>query len=172
MKSAKVIQIPKSGKDPTKPENYRPISLLSNIGKLKFNGARWRNPSVQLKIENSEIELSSHVTYLGVTLDDKLPFAEHIRTAQSKAMAALQSVYPLKIACQVNNKNLLYKNLIRPTMTYASSVWLIAANCHVQKLQTIQNKVLKTIHKLPMDFSTSRLHEITKYEKIKHQLEA
>lgn len=33
-KHAKVIPIPKSGKDTTKPENYRPISLLNVIGKI------------------------------------------------------------------------------------------------------------------------------------------
>lgn len=33
-KIGKVIAIPKPGKDPTIPKNYRPISLLSNMGKV------------------------------------------------------------------------------------------------------------------------------------------
>lgn len=35
-KVAKVLDIHKKGKDPTDPKNYRPISLLSSLSKIKI----------------------------------------------------------------------------------------------------------------------------------------
>jgi hypothetical protein len=46
-------------------------------------------------------------------------------------------------------------------LTYASPVWGYAANTHINKLQTFQNKVLRITKKLPRVTPLVTLHEQT-----------
>jgi hypothetical protein len=57
-----------------------------------------------------------------------------------------------------NIKLTLHKALIRSVMTYASPAWEFAADIHLLKLQLLQNKVLRTIGKLPRRTPIRDLH--------------
>lgn len=76
-------------------------------------------------------------------------------------MAALYPLIGRKSVLNTNNKMRLYKAIIRPIMTYASPVWSSAATSNQKQLQTMQNKCLKLIHKLPRRFPTDALHRKT-----------
>jgi hypothetical protein len=58
-----------------------------------------------------------------------------------------------------NIKLTLDKALIRSVMTYACPAWEFAAECHLLKLQRLQNKVLRTIGKFPRRTSVRDMHE-------------
>lgn len=59
------------------------------------------------------------------------------------------------------NKLILYKTVIRPKITYASPVWINTATTNINKLQVIQNKILKCIHGVPRNFPTAILHDMS-----------
>lgn len=107
------------------------------------------------------IEYKSCAKYLGVYFDSKLLFSEHIKRTNAKATGAAMSLYPLlakssKLA--VKTKLLLFKQIVRPIITYASPVWSGAAKCHLKHLQVTQNRVLKTILKLERRHPTFDVH--------------
>ena len=55
-------------------------------------------------------------------------------------------LYPLISAnskISLSNKLLLYKQIVRPIITYGSIVWITAARAHLQRLQVIQIKYLR-----------------------------
>lgn len=104
-----------------------------------FNWSRRRNPSTSLRFQNN-----TAVKYIGVTLDQKLNFDLHIANTRNKALKAMCSLYPmLARSSKLNfkNKNIVYKTMIRPIITYASPIWCHAAKTHVKKLQIVQNKM-------------------------------
>lgn len=131
-----------------------------------FNRSRRRLPSVALTFQGHTIERSSDVKYLGVTLDQKLLFKKHIEIARTRALRAMRALYPMlarSSRLNVKNKNIIYKTMIRPIMTYAAPIWVSAAKTHIKKLQVVQNKALKQIHNLHWRFHTTDLHQITNY---------
>lgn len=134
-----------------------------------FNKSYKRNPSLQLHQQNEQIPLKTEVNYLGVSLDSKLNFRTHIEKTKNKATTCMRALYPMlnrRSKLSHKNKNIIYKTVIRPVITYAAPVWLNAAKTNIQKLQIIQNKCLKIINNHPFYYSTSTLHQETKYEMI------
>lgn len=140
-----------------------------------FNRSPKRTPRTNLRFNNNEIIFSNHCKYLGVILDQKLNFAKHIETARNKGINCLRTLYSLigrKSKLSYENKNLIYKMVIRPTMTYASPVWKNAAKTHIKKIQVVQNKCLKMINNLPWRYSTIDLHQRTDYKTINELIDS
>ena len=109
-----------------------------------------RRPCIHRKIvlHNTEIEWTDKVNYLGVVLDQRLNFNEHIRKIVNKCTALLLTLYPLinkNSALNINNKLLIYKTLVRPNITYGCSAWCYISQSTYNSLQVIQNKFLRII---------------------------
>jgi hypothetical protein len=64
------------------------------------------------------------------------------------------------------NKLLIYKQIIRPSMCYASTIINSAAKTNMKRLQIIQNKIIKICINVPWFTSTDFIHEITNIETI------
>lgn len=127
-----------------------------------FDRRRRRTPTVQLSLNGTPVEFANTVKYLGVTLDSKLLFKQHIDESKTKATRCLAALYPIigrKSCLSTGNKLMLFKTVIRPVFTYASPVWCTAAISNRKKLQILQNKCLKIIYKLHWRHSTADLHE-------------
>lgn len=88
---------------------------------------------------------------------------------KNKATIGLNKIYRLinpKSKLNTRLKILLYKTIIRPTITYATPTWNQAARTHHKTLQIIQNRTLRLIlnrkyHKI------DKLHKEAKLEKLK-----
>lgn len=133
-----------------------------------YNKSYKRLPLRHLQFENNNIVIQNHVKYLGVILDKKLSFQKHIDETCVKAMKSLRALWTLlhrRSFLNFKNKNLIFKCVLRPILSYASPVWYKAANSHLKKMQIIQNKCLKIINNQPWRYSTRLLHLETGYEK-------
>lgn len=128
-----------------------------------FDNKRRRTPSIPLKYGNHSIDLQKSANYLGILFDSKLLFNQHITSANDKAIKCFRALYPLlapKSRLSTDNKKLIYTSVIRPILTYGSPIWASAAHSHTQKFKVVQNKILKTIFKLPFRTPTSFVHKI------------
>lgn len=88
------------------------------------------------------------VTYLGVDLDKKLLFREHINKTVKKAKQALCTLYCIikrNSAASEHSKISVYRSVIRPILTYACVIFNNCAKTHLNKLQVMQNKCLRMI---------------------------
>ena len=84
------------------------------------------------------IQLVDETRYLGVTLDKRLTWSNHIDQVRKKAVQRLGTLGPLlnrRSGLSIRNGVLLHKHLIRPMMDYACPVWKSAARFHVRRLQ-------------------------------------
>lgn len=134
-----------------------------------FNKSPKRNPNRNIILGNNQIPILNHVKYLGVILDKKLNFGKHIEETTKKCSNVVKSLWPLinyRSRLNLKNKNLIFKSVIRPALTFACPLWYKAAKTHIQKLQIIQNKCLKIIYNLRWRYPTQLLHSRTGYEKI------
>lgn len=141
---------------------------------FKFNRARRRNPSIPLTFNGSTIDLAREVTYLGVTLDDRLSFNAHTERCRTKVLKCFSAIYPLlhsRSKLSTANKLILYKTMIRPKITYAAPVWISTSETNIKNLQRTQNKILKTIIGVQRTFPTNLLHSTLKIGSIRTVLE-
>lgn len=118
-----------------------------------------------LVIDGEAHQWSDQVTYLGMTLDKKLNFGQHIQKSIQKAGGMLKTLFPLmkrNNALSVYNKLSLYRAMIRPILTYASPIFSNCAKTHFERLQKMQNKALKMATNSEWLYTrTSTLHEST-----------
>ncbi|GBN30121.1 putative RNA-directed DNA polymerase from transposon X-element [Araneus ventricosus] len=101
--------------------------------------SRRRNTPEYPKLYRRAIPWSDSTKYLGVILDKRLTYKNHIENNRQKVNAIKAILYPLigrKSNLSLSNKLLLYKSLVRPVMSYASPLWGAAAKSHIKKLES------------------------------------
>ena len=115
----------------------------------------------RISVDEYKLYWKYSVKYLGVTLGEKLTFKANIAENNLKARKAMASVYcllkktsPLSLTCKLT----LYRSYIRPIMTYACPVFSNCADCHMQRLQVLQNKCLRMAKNAPFWTRISYLH--------------
>lgn len=137
---------------------------------FKYNRSKKRKPTVSIMFNGLVVPLLKEVNYLGVTFDEAINFSANTESLTTKAMNCFKALYPLihsRSKLSTTNKMILYKTVIRPKITYASSVWFGMSQSNMSKLQVTQNKILKSIHGLPRRFPTRILHEISRIDMVK-----
>lgn len=72
----------------------------------------------------------------------------------------IKIMYPFinrRSTLNLDNKLIIYKVIFQALMLYGAPVWAQCAVSHINKLQVMQNKILKMILNLPRHFSTLEL---------------
>jgi hypothetical protein len=128
----------------------------------------------KLRVKGEKIDPQPTVKYLGVHLDSRLNFKQHLGKTKAKAEAALKTLYPLmarRSKLNVENKTRIYKTIIRPIITYAAPVWCGVSDTALHCLQTLQNKCLRLATNSSPYTRISKLHNETETEMLREHLE-
>ena len=126
-------------------------------------------PQRNMILNNQELNWESTVKYLGIILDKKVTFKEHIGYIIHKCNTLIRTLYPFinkKSSLNISNKMLIFKSVFHAVMFYGAPVWAKSANCHLRKLQVLQNKLLKLLYNKPRLYSTARIHDLAGTELI------
>ena len=101
-----------------------------------------------IMVGNTPIELSPYAKFLGVTLDSKLNYNEHVTKITNKATASLmqckKAVGPTWGLTPKTCK-WLYTTVIRPILTYCVSIWIRATHTkhNAKKIERVQALALR-----------------------------
>ncbi|KAL4096787.1 hypothetical protein QTP88_021671 [Uroleucon formosanum] len=115
------------------------------------------------------IPYSPKIKYLGLTLDQRLTWAHHIRTKRLALNHRLRLLKPLlsnNNHTSLRTKLLIYKTLLKPLWTYGLQLWGNAKKTNILKIQTFQNIVLRKLANAPPYVSNHTLHTDLKLNKI------
>ena len=128
-----------------------------------------------INVDGNIIELSPSAKLLGVTLDSKLNFSEHIDNITVKAtkylMQAKKAVGPTwgltPKVCKW-----LYTTVVRPLLSYCVSVWVRALDnkCNAKKLERVQARALRIVSGAFPTTPFKALNHITETPDIIHYL--
>ncbi|KAJ1120327.1 hypothetical protein NDU88_008500 [Pleurodeles waltl] len=115
----------------------------------------------QILLNGEEIKWENSSSYLGVTLDFKLSWRNHIEKTCQKATTKLVALYPLlrTKSMPMQSKVCAITAIIRPTMTYASPVWSGCRPQYRKDLQRLQSKALRIAAGAPIFARTADLHK-------------
>lgn len=138
-----------------------------------FTLRRPNNP-LNIKINNCEINWNPRdraIRYLGLHLDRRLTWGIHINKKLNECHTRLVQLYPiinrkssLKIECAL----LIYKSLLRPIITYGCTVWGAASKTQINKIQVLQNKILRIATNAPWFIRNKHLHDELGVPTIRH----
>lgn len=93
-----------------------------------------------------KINLTDKTKYLGVTVDDRLTWNEHITQVQKKLNPCIAMMYNLQNKVPDKIKITVYKALFESIIKYAISSWGSAADCHIKNLTFLQRRCLKALN--------------------------
>ena len=125
---------------------FKVNSMKPNPKKFQFMVlGRSTRQSIILNINNIKIRESSSVTLLGLTIDNRLTFKDHVNI-RCRASFKLHALRRIGKYLTTDKVKLLYNAFINSQFNYASIIWMF---CHKQdylKIEKIQYKDLKIVY--------------------------
>lgn len=98
------------------------------------------------------------VKYLGLIMDSTLSWANHIERVRRKIAPFIGVLYRVGYLLGLAIRKKLYYAHIYSHLHYLISVWGTAGRSLLKPLQTLQNRAIKNIYRLPMRFPTHQLY--------------
>lgn len=122
--------------------------LLLNLSKTQyiiFNAANQPLNDLTIKIDNNPIKRVNETKFLGVTLDEKLSWSSHIDNVCLKLSRIMGVIARVKYCIPRRSLFQLYYSLVYPHMLYSCIIWGSADLQYTNKIQIIQNKILRIL---------------------------
>ena len=115
-------------------------------------------PKIELILNNQPIEEVPVSKYLGIHLDEKLNWKNHVSKITSKLNQLTAAFYNLSDYIDKDNINQIYYAYVFPHIKYGIELYGACDLSVMKPLQAAQNKILKILYKKPRRFPTDQLH--------------
>jgi hypothetical protein len=147
---------------------------------INFTNKRIKD-APKLVMNGTTVPHHNSAKYLGMNLDAKLKWNEHIKIKIAEMRLKYRQLYWLmgrNSKVSVYNKILLYNQVLKPIWAYGIQLWGCAAQSHINKIQRFQNKVLRNAVNAPWyirnidlhkDLKVPMVHEVISHHATKHQ---
>ena len=107
---------------------------------ILFTNKHHRENTKQIKTENIITKWQKDIVYLGIKLDQKLKFTQHIKETTARAARTQHLLKPLMDNLPEIEAGKLYKIFIRPITEYATPIWAMAHKTTLDRLDIKQTK--------------------------------
>ena len=97
-------------------------------------------PQRKYSFSNTELEQVESVAYLGITLNNKMKFSEHVSNTASKASKLLGMARRNFWNCPKHVRETVYKTMVRPKLEYACEAWDPHYKKDIKTLEKVQRK--------------------------------
>ena len=99
-----------------------------------------------LKINSIKVEASDDVLLLGITIDKKLTFKQHVENLCRKAQYKLQVLRRIRKFHTKEKAKMLDNAFIDSQFSYAPLLWMFCRKTLYSKIEKIHHKTLKVIY--------------------------
>ena len=127
---------------------FKANKLFLNTDKTKYmffcsNKRQQLQFDFSIKLDNLEIQRASSINFLGVQIDDKLTWVNHINSIRGKISMSIGMLSKLSYFLPLKTLFTLYNAIVLPYFDYCSLVWGGASSCHLNRLHTLQKKAIR-----------------------------
>ena len=126
-----------------------------------------RTYKFKIVIGNQEISQHKETKYLGVLIDEKLTWKNHLQKVRGKLASGCWALHRLKNYVNRQTLMMVYFGLIYQTLQYCVSCWGSASQCHLEPLNVLHRRAIRTICGVPRDAPTTPLFFELKTLKLK-----
>ena len=144
-------------------------SVKSNFIVFRSKQNTTTNLPEKINFENTSINRSETSKYLGVTLDEHVTWNQHITEVCNKLKRYFKLFYSIRNYVNINQVKIIYYAFIYSRIKYGITTFGFTDDNKIQRMQVLQNKLLKVLQAKNYRYSTNRLHnelEIIKVEDI------
>ena len=111
--------------------------------------------------------------YLGVILDNKLPFNQHIDEIVNKTTKLLNLCRRNLHMCDHHTKGIAYKTIVRPHLEYASTAWNPYTAHNIDQIESVQRRaarfILRNYNYGPDSHLTYQIQHTLKWIPLQHR---
>lgn len=126
---------------------------------IKFSLPNVHSTDIKIKLNNNDLELVNSSTFLGVTLDSKLQWTNHIEKLVSKLGSAVFAIRKIRNLTDVATARLVYYAYFHSIMSYGVLLWGSASN--LEMVFVLQKRAIRSIYNLkPRDSLRELFKEI------------
>ncbi len=124
-------------------------------------------------LNSTEIKQAHHTKYLGVIINDKLDWKDHVSFLKSKLSKSSYIIWKLKHFVDKATLKCVYYSLVYSHLHYCISSWGSASPSNLNSLVTLQKRIIRTISCQParshtnplfLDLGILKLNDIYKLE--------
>jgi hypothetical protein len=126
-------------------------NLSLNVAKCNFIVFTTKNKHVSdditLKIDNMHITRVGHTKFLGVVINEKLTWDNHISLVSNKVSKSIGVLRRIHSKIPDSILQSLYYTLINPYFEYCNVVWATSTTGELEKLFRVQKRTVRLITK-------------------------
>ena len=133
--------------------------LSVNAKKTNFMMFTNRNVDIEqfhIKLAGSEIKHVPSLKFLGITIDNKLTWKNHLDIICNKLSKNVGVLYRIKML-PTNILRMIYNAIIAPFLDYGISIWGSAANIYLDRLFKLQKRAIRIVNHSPFLAHTSSI---------------
>ena len=151
--------------------------LTLNVSKtafIIFRSKRYPESNLPDSITYNDIKINrvSQIKYLGLIFDEYMSWNAHVADLCNKLKCFFSIFYNIRNYVNKDHIRVIYYTMIYSRIKYGCIVYGLTSVDNLEKIQVMQNKLLKVISHKPYRFSTNKLHNelfLLKFEDIVKQ---
>ena len=137
--------------------------LTLNVDKtcfIIFKSNRWRNANIpdRINFKDKSINRVSCIKYLGLYLDELLNWNNHVNEVCNALKRFFPTFYNIRSYLNLKQARTIYYAMMYSKIKYAASVYGLSSSENINKIQILQNKLLKVLTFKKYRYSTNQLH--------------
>ena len=137
--------------------------LTLNVSKTAFvifRSNRYPESNLPNTLTYNDITINrvSQIKYLGLTFDEHMSWNAHTADLCNKLKCFFPVFYNIRQYVNKEHIRIIYYAMIYSRIKYGSIVYGLTSDANLDKIQIMQNKLLKVISSKPYRFSTNKLH--------------
>lgn len=153
-------------------EYLKSKKLCLNVLKTKFMiiGNKRVDLNVTLEMNGEQIERVNCTKYLGVQVDEKLNFIEHVDYVIKKVARKYGVLCRINKSLTFSSKLAYVKSVIMPHLDYCSTVLIFASDTQLRRLQRLQNKIMRVVLRCSRYTPSSLMLDMLQWLSVKQRI--
>ena len=126
---------------------------------FKSSRKRIQNLPEHIVFLDKKLKRTTHIKFLGITLEENLTWSLHINEIVNKLKRLFHIFYNIRDYLTKENSRTIYYSMIYTRIKYGITIYGSDGSYKLNKIQVIQNQLLKVLLKKDYRFPTDELHK-------------